>query len=84
MRILHLSDVHLGMENYGRVDPSTGLAELVFRPGLSTLSRADLDAGRGMGAVAARDAIAAAGGELAVETARGQGTVFTAVLPLRR
>jgi len=25
MRFLHLADVHLGMENYGRIDPSTGL-----------------------------------------------------------
>jgi exonuclease SbcD len=25
MKILHLSDVHLGMENYGRIDPATGL-----------------------------------------------------------
>jgi len=25
MKILHLADIHLGMENYGRIDPSTGL-----------------------------------------------------------
>lgn len=25
MRILHLADLHLGVENYGRVDPATGL-----------------------------------------------------------
>jgi len=25
MKILHLADVHLGMENYGRIDPTTGL-----------------------------------------------------------
>ena len=26
MRILHFSDVHIGVENYGRVDPQTGLS----------------------------------------------------------
>lgn len=26
LRILHLADIHLGMENYGRVDPATGLS----------------------------------------------------------
>ena len=26
MRILHFSDLHIGMESYGRVDPSTGLS----------------------------------------------------------
>ena len=26
MRILHFSDVHIGVENYGRTDPDTGLS----------------------------------------------------------
>jgi DNA repair protein SbcD/Mre11 len=26
LRILHLADIHLGMENYGRINPSTGLS----------------------------------------------------------
>ncbi|MEO8285325.1 MAG: exonuclease SbcCD subunit D [Chloroflexota bacterium] len=26
LRILHLADIHLGMENYGRTDPATGLS----------------------------------------------------------
>ena len=25
MKLLHLADIHLGIENYGRIDPSTGL-----------------------------------------------------------
>ncbi|MEC8931542.1 MAG: metallophosphoesterase [Candidatus Latescibacterota bacterium] len=25
MRLLHLADLHLGTENYGRLDPATGL-----------------------------------------------------------
>ena len=26
MRILHFSDLHIGVENYGRTDPDTGLS----------------------------------------------------------
>ena len=26
LRILHLADIHLGVENYGRIDPATGLS----------------------------------------------------------
>ena len=26
MRILHFSDLHIGVESYGRVDPETGLS----------------------------------------------------------
>jgi exonuclease SbcD len=26
MRILHFSDLHIGVENYGRTDPQTGLS----------------------------------------------------------
>lgn len=29
VRILHFADIHLGMENYGRLDPSTGLSTRV-------------------------------------------------------
>ncbi len=25
LKILHLADIHIGMENYGRIDPNTGL-----------------------------------------------------------
>jgi chemotaxis protein histidine kinase CheA len=60
------------------------LADLVFHPGLSSRGAVDRDAGRGMGALAARDALAAIGGTLAVETRPGIGTTFTARVPLRR
>ena len=26
MRVLHFSDLHIGVENYGRTDPETGLS----------------------------------------------------------
>lgn len=30
MKLLHFADVHLGMENYGRLDPKTGLSSRLF------------------------------------------------------
>ncbi|NQT05743.1 MAG: exonuclease SbcCD subunit D, partial [Dehalococcoidia bacterium] len=29
MKILHFADLHLGVENYGRIDPATGLSSRV-------------------------------------------------------
>ena len=63
-------------------DPAASLSDLVFHPGLSSRHGADLDSGRGMGALAARDAIVAAGGTLSVATEPGRGTTFTARVPL--
>ncbi|HTJ44853.1 MAG TPA: ATP-binding protein [Kofleriaceae bacterium] len=60
------------------------LEDLVFHPGLSSRGAVDRDSGRGMGALAARDALAALGGTLEVETSPGTGTTFTARVPLRR
>jgi chemotaxis protein histidine kinase CheA len=65
-------------------NPTASLSELVFHPGLSSRHTADLDAGRGMGAFAARAAILAAGGTLAVESDPERGTTFTATVPLGR
>ena len=29
IRLLHFADIHIGMENYGRIDPSTGINQRV-------------------------------------------------------
>jgi len=60
------------------------LADLVFHPGLSSHGTVDRDAGRGMGALAARDALADLGGTLEVETKAAIGTAFTARIPFSR
>lgn len=60
------------------------LSELVFLPGLSSHQGVDLDAGRGMGALAARDTLTAVGGSLVVTSRPGRGTSFTARIPRAR
>ena len=30
IRLLHIADIHIGMENYGRTDPQTGLNQRVM------------------------------------------------------
>ena len=30
IRVLHFADVHIGMENYGKTDPDTGVSSRVF------------------------------------------------------
>ncbi|MCE9580780.1 MAG: Hpt domain-containing protein [Deltaproteobacteria bacterium] len=58
------------------------LAQLVFHAGLSRRASADLDAGRGIGASAARDAIVGLGGAIEVASTAGQGTTFTVRVPI--
>jgi chemotaxis protein histidine kinase CheA len=60
------------------------LAELVFEPGVSSRDSVDLDAGRGMGAAAARAAVDGAGGRVEATTELGRGTTFTIRLPIPR
>jgi len=33
VKVLHFSDLHLGVENYGRLDPETGLNSRLERAG---------------------------------------------------
>lgn len=55
---------------------------LLFLPGFSTLSRADLGAGRGVGLAAARAAVVRRGGRIEVFSEEGVGTLFRLRLPL--
>jgi exonuclease SbcD len=32
MKIIHFADLHLGVENYGRIDPATGLSSRRLNP----------------------------------------------------
>jgi len=58
------------------------LFEVVFLPGLSSQSDADLGAGRGMGLAAVQEAVKRQGGHIEVSSRAGRGTRFDLYLPL--
>ncbi len=58
------------------------LADLIFMPGFTTASTVTELAGRGVGMDVVRAEVAALGGRIETESAPGEGTRFTIVLPL--
>jgi two-component system, chemotaxis family, sensor kinase CheA len=62
-------------------DPA-GVLDLICAPGFSTRDTADRASGRGVGMDVVRRAVEELGGTLALATRPGQGTRFTARLPL--
>ncbi|MBD3186535.1 hypothetical protein GF325_06890 [Candidatus Bathyarchaeota archaeon] len=60
------------------------LSKIMFRPGFSTLSSADLISGRGMGLAIVADKIKELSGEIEIESTPGKGTTFTLVVPFSR
>ncbi len=55
---------------------------LLFLPGFSTLSSADLSAGRGVGLTAVQEAVSRRGGRVEIFSEEGVGTLFRLRLPL--
>ena len=53
----------------------------IFHPGLSTRSKADLSAGRGMGMAVVEQTVRRLGGRVEIESAPGKGTEFRLLLP---
>jgi two-component system chemotaxis sensor kinase CheA len=64
------------------VTSSETLLDLICRPGLSSRSEAEHDAGRGLGMEIVRQSVGRMGGTLSVESVAGQGTCFTMRLPV--
>jgi chemosensory pili system protein ChpA (sensor histidine kinase/response regulator) len=58
------------------------VAQLIYRPGLSTASEVSSLAGRGVGMDVVRNDVIALGGRIETHTQVGQGTRFKLVLPL--
>lgn len=70
----------LTAEEAQALTPATAV-DVLLLPGFSTAATADLRAGRGVGLTAARDAVRALGGSLAVASRPGRGTRVTLRLP---
>jgi two-component system chemotaxis sensor kinase CheA len=62
--------------------PPEQIAELVFRPGLSTAETVTDISGRGVGMDAVRATIESLGGEVKLRTVTGRGTETTLVVPI--
>src|SRR5690606_6571322 len=58
------------------------LLRAIFEPGVSSRDSTDELAGRGIGLDAVRESIARLGGDIRVESTRGQGTTFSMRLPV--
>ena len=74
--------VAMGLLNYGEQISRDEAAELIFHPGFSTAETVSELAGRGIGMDVVRASVVALGGRIETESAPGQGTTFTLVLPL--
>jgi two-component system chemotaxis sensor kinase CheA len=57
--------------------------QLALRAGVSTRAEVTTVSGRGMGLAIVAEKVAAVGGTLAIESARGQGAAFELLLPVR-
>ena len=72
----------MGLLNYGEQISRDEAAELIFHPGFSTAEQISELAGRGIGMDVVRASVVALGGRIETQSAPGQGTTFTLVLPL--
>ena len=60
------------------------LNKILFTPGFSTLTSADMISGRGMGLAIVVDKLREIGGSIEVNSEMGQGTTFTLTVPFSR
>jgi two-component system chemotaxis sensor kinase CheA len=62
--------------------PETQIFELIFYPGFSTIENVTSLSGRGVGMDVVKSVITNIGGEIKIASIKGEGTVFTLILPL--
>jgi two-component system, chemotaxis family, sensor kinase CheA len=71
-----------GIIDAGAEVDNENVLDILCAPGFSTRATADMASGRGVGMEVVRATIQDLGGDLAVESAKNRGTVFTVNLPL--
>lgn len=78
--------VELGMYDPDTVSELTPkeLNELIFSPGFSTLSGANMISGRGMGLAIVNEKVKELGGSIKIFTEQDKGTTFTLTVPFSR
>ena len=64
------------------VEPGSDPLQLLFLPGFSTRTDADLSSGRGVGLAAVRESVSRKGGRVEIYSEEGVGTLFRLRLPL--
>jgi two-component system chemotaxis sensor kinase CheA len=83
---IDLSRVREAARSLGRVGVDElgddAASELIFEPGLTTAESITAASGRGVGLDVVRSQVTGLGGRIAVRTAAGQGTRFTALVPV--
>jgi chemosensory pili system protein ChpA (sensor histidine kinase/response regulator) len=72
----------IGRENAATLSDQE-VAEMIFKPGLTTARRLNLNAGRGVGMNIVRDSIESNNGTISVASGTKSGTSFTIRLPLK-
>ena len=69
-------------EDQAATATDAAILRAIFEPGVSSREETDALAGRGVGLDSVRETIARLGGDIRLESTRGQGTTFTLRLPI--
>ena len=70
------------LHNSNEANDKNYLLKAIFSPGFSTLDKADLHGGRGVGLSLVKDRVRDLHGNISITTATGKGTAFTITIPM--
>jgi two-component system chemotaxis sensor kinase CheA len=74
----------MGLYSQEELDDMTDeeIVNIIFQPNFSTAKEADLTSGRGLGLNIVKDLVESLGGSIEIDTAIGNGTMFTLQIPM--